>query len=681
MVCVRRAVAVISTLLTWRKACGGVGLDAPPSNDACAQIADLCSGTVSCSGIPGRLAYDCLRSMPFRPDLATAFLDHYRPYLRFHSTLDALKDPPPTYISTAKDLDASLNKIRARSAQSGYSSHYDFESDLNHQLSLAHDGHLQLELCSLQSFRFTRDLPLVSLSNDGLQAPSLYVLPDAELMRSSENGQHVSPVVKINGKDAVYFLESDVAMGLDMHDPDARYNHVFPSAAARLSGQFSSGAWVRYKGLWPGAAAYTLEFANGTAMKVDVLASWEAAIGPMVYKSGSDLFGAVCADSTASAGGEGTAIVGDDLTSAAQSYPESDWSHEDAPIKVHYLDHAGMPDTAAVQVLSFATSNGSKQYADASAQLLNEIAARGKTRLVVDVTDNLGGDLSAGLNLFRLLFPNANVHLGTRFRVHDLIDTMGQIFTRNLSPGQAPLDLPLVPQDAVDPTQKHAFDSWNALYGPHESGSSNMSNLYGLFDFDAASRFRRPIAGYGSVARARTLFKSRNIVILTNGRCASTCAVFVHQMMRQGVRVVVFGGRPRYGPAQAIGGNRGAQFWSLATIGRYVNMAHELALNVSRSRSSPEDEELLARMEKLMPPRPESFPVRFDMHGMSGINFRSAYDGFDEDTPLQMRYQAADCRRFYTLRNIMDPGSTWIDAAETMFYGGECVPGSAKASV
>lgn len=40
--------------------------------------------------IPGQLAFDCLRAMPFNATLATAFINAYRPYLLFHSTLDVL---------------------------------------------------------------------------------------------------------------------------------------------------------------------------------------------------------------------------------------------------------------------------------------------------------------------------------------------------------------------------------------------------------------------------------------------------------------------------------------------------------------------------------------------------------------------------------------------------------------
>lgn len=50
-----------------------------------------CSGQGDFDGIPGALAHECLRSMPFRPDLGLQFLDQYMGYLQFHSTIKTLQ--------------------------------------------------------------------------------------------------------------------------------------------------------------------------------------------------------------------------------------------------------------------------------------------------------------------------------------------------------------------------------------------------------------------------------------------------------------------------------------------------------------------------------------------------------------------------------------------------------------
>jgi hypothetical protein len=52
-------------------------------------------------------------------------------------------------------------------------------------------------------------------------------------------------------------------------------------------------------------------------------------------------------------------------------------------------------------------------------------------------------------------------------------------------------------------------------------------------------------------------FPVENIVILTDGICASACSIFTEFMTRQaGVKTIVVGGRPINAPMQAIGGTK-----------------------------------------------------------------------------------------------------------------------------
>ncbi|KAF2218099.1 hypothetical protein CERZMDRAFT_30950 [Cercospora zeae-maydis SCOH1-5] len=622
--------------------------------------------------IPGQLALDCLRTMPFNSTLATAFIDAYRPYLLFHSTLDVLReeDPPPGYLSPSIDLLAGLGKIRRRAASGAYESHYDFDWELNRLLSLAHDGHLQIRPCSLGLFSFTRDQPLVSVSDDGLQLPSIYTLDDAQ-RREAHPLHSVSPIREINGMNAAYYLESNVAMWLDSHDPDARYNHVFPSAAARLAEAYPGGAWARYRGLWPGTGRDRLAFANGSHTTVGTYASWSVTNGPMIYETGSDLFAAACLPTSTST--LGREMISEeplrDASRVALMYTEAEMKHTDTPVKVYYLPSARFSNVAVLQVPSFSLNNGISSYINITQHFLQRLVTQGKTKLIIDLSDNNGGDVDAGFSLFRLLFADQDVYSATRFRANDLVQIMGQIFFRYLDPGKAPVDLALLPQNAFDPAQKHAFRSWDTLYGPDDSQDANMSHLFALLAFNATSVQRE----MGSIAKSQSSFKAQDTVMLTNGRCSSTCALFAQQLSRHGVGSVTFGGRPRHGSMQAVRGNKGAQYWSIATIGRYIALAHELAINATRTQHTAEDEDLLAKLETLMPPLPGDFPLRFDLKGQSGINFRNSYDEDDDQTPRQFKYQAAHCRRFFTLENIFQPESIWIDAAEAVFGEAHCV--------
>lgn len=163
---------------------------------------------------------------------------------------------------------------------------------------------------------------------------------------------------------------------------------------------------------------------------------------------------------------------------------------------------------------------------------------------------------------------------------------------------------------------------------------------------------------------------------MTNGICASTCTILARLLKQQGVRSIVFGGRPRAARMQLLGGSKGGQYWSLAAVSNYVEKAREIAVNASRAGSPIISADELVRFGDIAPPPPTGFPIRIDSRGGSGVNLRNEYDENDANTPLQFVYEAADCRLFWTAENYVFPESSWVAAADAMFGGGPCVESS-----
>ena len=166
---------------------------------------------------------------------------------------------------------------------------------------------------------------------------------------------------------------------------------------------------------------------------------------------------------------------------------------------------------------------------------------------------------------------------------------------------------------------------------------------------------------------------------MTDGSCASTCGIFAELMKKQGVRSIVFGGRPLYGPMQALGGVKGGQYLSLPLVHQYISNAYDLAVNASKTGSPILTPEQLARFEEIAPPDPKNFSLRFNRIGNSGVNFRNAYQEGDDVTPLQFIYEAADCRLFYTAENYLQPATSWLAATNAMLNNGSCVRDSTIA--
>lgn len=139
-----------------------------------------------------------------------------------------------------------LQRIRQKASDNVYSSQYDFDSDLKYLTSRASDGHLSVGLCSLEIMHFEHDMPLVSISPDGVQLPRIYTyckflgcssceLIEGEMTQSEEYAiddaemklrgteAEISPVYRIEDMDPVYYLQANIGVTIGLQDPDARY--------------------------------------------------------------------------------------------------------------------------------------------------------------------------------------------------------------------------------------------------------------------------------------------------------------------------------------------------------------------------------------------------------------------------------------------------------------------------
>jgi hypothetical protein len=125
-----------------------------------------------------------------------------------------------------------------------------------------------------------------------------------------------------------------------------------------------------------------------------------------------------------------------------------------------------------------------------------------------------------------------------------------------------------------------------------------------------------------------------------------------------GVRTIVVGGRPSHGPMQAVSGSRGARIYDASEIDADVDFVSETIKNTTAAA--------------LLPNRTDT--------GMwintAGINIRDQVRENDT-TPLQFKYEAADCRIYYTKANIFNMTRLWRDAAAAAFDNPAlCVQGS-----
>lgn len=123
-----------------------------------------------------------------------------------------------------------------------------------------------------------------------------------------------------------------------------------------------------------------------------------------------------------------------------------------------------------------------------------------------------------------------------------------------------------------------------------------------------------------------------------------------------GVRTVTVGGRPTNGPMQAVGGSRGAASYDSGVLD--ANFVFASSINDTAANLLPQVRD------------PNIYTTYF------GFNLRDEVRPNDTE-PLQFKYEAANCRIYWTLSNAYNMSRLWRDAASATWDNPSlCVEGS-----
>jgi hypothetical protein len=215
---------------------------------------------------------------------------------------------------------------------------------------------------------------------------------------------------------------------------------------------------------------------------------------------------------------------------------------------------------------------------------------------------------------------------------------------------------------------------WADFFGPVERHNGNYSNLRRYNLSEAGNGLGTPIYGYINDTRPQPQsFAAEDIVILSDGFCGSTCAVFAEFMKTQvGVHAIAAGGRSQTGPMQWVGGSKGSNDQELPFLGQIVETAYQYA--------SPAQKTLLeeaANGDYNKTKEDAIQAIRRIGSNNANVNFQNNIRKGDENyTPLQFVYEAADCRFFYTAPMIANQHLVWQHTYNLRWGSGTCVAGS-----
>jgi len=705
--------------------------------------------------VAASLANECARSAPIDRDDALRLIDGIVAALEFQSDVGHLASPPADYPLAGVDLFGEISQLRQQVNSGAITSEIDFESNFTAIIGKAQDGHLAFQFDGLSVFVYQRLVgSFVSVSSDGTSDPEIFLYEEFVAYQAGE-GEAPSAVTQVNGQDVAEFLATqsqNVSYG-GFQDPDALYNQMFYALNDGSGGSSSIGLFG-FDRTYIGEET-TVSFANGSSASAPNVAIYNSPFDFSGLEDGRSFYNLFC-NATLKAAAQGYDLNDPDTlagirvdpvkkkelvhqkreqkrqekrqvttssrslsptaTSAAPVVPEGTQIpgyptpvaiSEDLSLSGYFLEGAGFEDTA-VLVLQQMSEADPEGFQSTMTDFMNQCRQSRKTQLIVDVQGNPGGTISLGYEVFKQLFPDILPYGAGTLRAHEGLDILGNYYTNFTSQlaQENPGNLTLLQANnyyAQYSAESYAndsgqlFDNWDELYGPVETPQDNFTNLIRWniddLDFNLASG-NIVISGFANNTDVQpSPFTSENIILLSDGRCSSTCTILAHFLKWQGkVKSIAMGGRPQTGAMQAVGGVKGSQVYQYALLASDVYYAWQGAtLN-----DQPEISSSIEASSTLGPILNDSTYVIF--RGANAGAGASALTDFQVNwqnniaegdatyTPLQFVYEAADCRLWYQPQHINDISNLWATVAAQAFGLNNtdvfslCVEGSTNAA-
>ncbi|KAF3899656.1 TSPc domain-containing protein [Trichophyton interdigitale] len=444
------------------------------------------------------LAHACLTSVPIKKAHALKLVDGLSPFLQWQSTIDYLKNPPKGYQLPAVDLEGGLKGIRDKVNRNEYPNEYAFQSELTALITSAHDGHfyLDLDLMSVFSFRRSEIGPLVSVSQDGVKLPEIYVFNDVNATVKGGAKWKPSAVKQIDGQDAVDWLQKWSYYD-SQRDPDSLYSGLFYSIPKVEQGWY--GSFYSVLSAYPGANT-TLTFENGTTRAFTNYASSGESFDEVA--DGESFYRKFCSEEP----GEDRQKRREKRRSATTtvSQREVHFERRDGPgesarplfpkpveefssgaVAGYFV--SGRDDAAVLSINSFVAEDrsGGLQFQQFSAVVSRFLAACGKahkSKLIIDVTGNGGGNVFMGYDVFKQLFPKTEPNDASNLRATQQLDFVGSKVNKALSDGSGGKQVESLRGKEFDAsvyldTHGRPRTSWKKFFGPDQVGNFKFTNL------------------------------------------------------------------------------------------------------------------------------------------------------------------------------------------------------------
>ncbi|CAE6411508.1 unnamed protein product [Rhizoctonia solani] len=628
----------------------GLGAVTVVAGDPCAVIAGQ-------QYVAPSAAMACLKSFPYNATLAKNVLDVVTKVTPFFTFETWQKHTPAPFTESSSNLAVEFKRIKA----TAYKTDYDFNRDIFNVINRLNDGHTVWQpFCYWAAFQNIVPAPLVALEKNGTQ--DIYIAPNAAEVISLLGTNYTSyfdakgfnwkkyagaKVLTIDGIPAWTYVNGVATNQSGYYiDHNIRVNTVFTNY------QLNDGVWSQRLGdlggpLFPDRDRLTLSLiaVNSTSSEI-VNFEYRANYLGASFTDSHSYWQANCAannntngvDFRQSGNTERLKLtqkkrqpVAEISTGPAQSVglprhnipTQPDMSSGTAEVKGYVL-----PDnkTGVLMVGSF--GGDYDQFQKDTFNTLSKLKAAGVQQLVVDTTGNGGGYVCLGQFLINAL-------AGTKFGYAGFESAVrAQPLARKIVASYITQGI----NDMFYSPSRWAFlnntplpNNYNYMEPPinftiNDTKDSTSQRIYDI------------CTPYGVDLPAEPFLPPSKIIIVGNGDCASTCALFTGVAYeRLGIKVATFGGNP--GAAMNFNGLAGNQVIEWAALDSEIKTAG-------------------LKNDSLAPPD-------LLVNANYRVNWRYAYSWQNKSEPLAFHVERAHYRIPYTVDTCLNPQSLWSYVAKT----------------
>jgi hypothetical protein len=262
---------------------------------------------------------------------------------------------------------------------------------------------------------------------------------------------------------------------------------IFPNDTTTY--QFSNGSTV----VLPNTAILTVPLNAGSGMEL-----FEKYLVPQSSANKQQSQATTSASPTSSAASTKTSVQAKPTGSASilshyapLGFPTPMFASSDGSIAAFFLPNSS--DTAVISIQSFLGKASAPfnfenpialEFQAVTSNLLAAAREAGKTRLIIDIRGNGGGDIFLAYDFFKQLFPTKVPYSGTRFRAHPAANALGISVSvlGELEFGNRTVEL-VSAEDfnyrvSLKSPDGPRFQSWEELYGPKTVNGDTFSTVH-----------------------------------------------------------------------------------------------------------------------------------------------------------------------------------------------------------